>query len=350
MNVHDLWRSELQAEGAVFADEADARWPEHFGRVEDEYAMLTGAAAVVDCSVRARIEIAGGDRATFLHNLCSNEVRKLQPGHGCEAFFLNAKGHIVGHGFILAGQESHTIESAPAQAEALMAQLDRYLIREDVQLHNRTSDWAEFMLGGPQAAEVLQRATGQTPPAEYLTASDVSIAGVPIRLWRVDFTLPASYALLFAADRRLDVYRALTDCGAHPAGRCAWETARVEAGLPIFGQDISDRNLPQEVARDDRALSFVKGCYIGQETVARIDALGHVNRSLTGVKFVGQALPQAGAQLGAAGQVIGDVTSVVYSPKLAAPLALAYVRRGYERPGTALEIDGMSAEVVALPV
>ena len=126
--------------------------------------------------------------------------------------------------------------------------------------------------------------------------------------------------------------------------------ARIERGQPYYGRDIHDRSLPQEVARDAQALSFVKGCYIGQETVARIDALGHVNKTLIGVKFAGEQVPAAGMELTRDGQPVGQVTSAAFSPRLSAPLALAYVRRGSNTPGTKLESPVGPGEVVGLPI
>ncbi len=127
--------------------------------------------------------------------------------------------------------------------------------------------------------------------------------------------------------------------------------ARIEAGTPYYGRDLSDANLPQELAHDARAISFTKGCYIGQETVARLDALGHVNRTLCGVRLAGSEIPPVGTEFtGGAGKSVGQVTSAAFSPRLDAPLALAYVRRGENMPGSRLESSLGSAEVVALPV
>jgi folate-binding protein YgfZ len=143
----------------------------------------------------------------------------------------------------------------------------------------------------------------------------------------------------------------LRDAGARPCGFDALEAARLEAGTPWYGRDITDKNLPQEVARDPLAISFVKGCYIGQETVARIDALGHVNKLLVGVRFPGAShAPEPGTDLTAAGQSVGQITSSALSPKLGHPLALAYIRRGHHEPGTRLDSDQGPAEVIGLPV
>ena len=138
--------------------------------------------------------------------------------------------------------------------------------------------------------------------------------------------------------------------GSDPLRATAVESARLEAGVPLFGHDITADNLPQEVARDARAISFTKGCYLGQETVARIDALGHVNRLLVGLKFAGQAAPPTGTVLLAGQQDVGHVTSAAWSPRLAAPLALAYVRRSHAKKGSTLSSAAGAAEVIELPV
>ena len=146
------------------------------------------------------------------------------------------------------------------------------------------------------------------------------------------------------------VTHALSHAGFAPCQPEAVEIVRVEAGWPVYGRDITDHNLPQEVDRDDLAVSFTKGCYLGQETVARIDALGHVNRKLVGVKFVGAAIPDVGMRLTSDDQEVGQVTSSVFSPRLDSPLALAYVRRAHNAPGTPLQSQVGAAEVVSLPV
>ena len=130
----------------------------------------------------------------------------------------------------------------------------------------------------------------------------------------------------------------------------AFDTARIEAGTPLFGRDITNANLPQEVDRNEQTISFTKGCYLGQETVARIDALGHVNQTLCGVRFQRQVVPEISTELMLDDKKVGRVTSATYSPRLAAPLALAYVRRGHNAVGAALASPIGAAEVIELPL
>jgi len=143
----------------------------------------------------------------------------------------------------------------------------------------------------------------------------------------------------------LDSNRCVIACGLD-----AVETCRIESGMPKYAVDITDANLPQEINRNEQAISFTKGCYLGQETVARIDALGHVNRLLVGVKMESSTVPESGVELTVGEKVVGKVTSSTYSPALKLPLALAFVRREHATDGTKLTLEAGTAEVCSLPV
>jgi hypothetical protein len=177
------------------------------------------------------------------------------------------------------------------------------------------------------------------------------VAGIEASIRRVDITQPGGFLISCARSALAQLWKSLRDGGARPCGAEAFEMTRIEAGTPEYGRDLSDANLPQELARDARAISFTKGCYIGQETVARLDAMGHVNRTLCGVCFAAAEIPLVGTEFhGEAGKSLGQVTSAAFSPRLGAPLALAYVRRGTNTPGSRLESSLGAAEVVALPI
>ena len=313
---------------------------------QTQYNALTRRAGVVDLSDRTQIEFTGADRAKFLHNLCTNAVRDLPAGRGCEAFVLDVKGHIVGHVFLFVGPESVVLETVPGQAEKLLGHFDRYLIREDVQLHDRSTDWAELLLSGANAAAILTN-RGLKVPENRLDQNPAEIAGVQVWLRRVDLAGPVGFLIACRRDDFPGVQNRLST-DAVPCGQEAFETARIEAGTPLYGRDITAENLPQEIDRDRLAISFTKGCYLGQETVARIDALGHVNRLLRLIKFAGETVPPAGTELQAAdsGKPIGHVTSSCWSPKLNAPLAIALIRRGHHEIGNQSKSHFGIAEVV----
>jgi folate-binding protein YgfZ len=195
---------------------------------------------------------------------------------------------------------------------------------------------------GPESTET---AGSQTPVSLFSDAGRLTA-----KLCRVDWTQPAAYLLICARAEADRITTTLENAGAVPCGGEAYESARIEAGTPVYGVDISEANLPQEVARDEAAINFTKGCYIGQETVARIDALGHVNQLLVGVRFSGESVPAPETELSREGKKLGRVTSAVWSPKLGAPLALAYVRRAAVEKGSTLDSKSGEAVVVALPI
>ena len=292
-----------------------------------EYQALKTGRAVVELADWSSISVTGADRQRFLNSFCTNDVKRLVPGSSCEAFFTNVKGKIVGHGLLHCRDAEVVFFGAPNQAPRLVAHLDRYVIREDVQLHDTTGERSYLLIVGGV-------------PAENVNASmSWDIVG------RGD-----SKIIEFDPGEISDVIRGLVAKGFVVAGHQAFEAARIEAGMPRYGVDFTEENLPQEVGRDSQAISFTKGCYLGQETVARIDALGHVNQRLVGVRFSGSEMPGSGMELTRESRIVGAVTSSAFSPKLDAPIALAMVRREANVPGTQLESAIGGCEVVALPI
>ncbi len=315
-----------------------------------QYDALTRHAGLVDLGHRSQIELTGADRAAFLHNLSTNEVRKLSAGAGCETFLTTVQGKTLAHGFIFAGPESLVFETVAAQGAVVLKHLDHYLVSEQVTLVDRGLEWSELLLAGSDSEQLLAGLSDVRLPATRLTHAVGFLAGRPVSLRRVDWLGPLGFLISMASADRAELAQALRHAGAVACADPAFEAARIEWGFPLFGRDITDKNLPQEIARDSLAISFVKGCYLGQETVARIDALGHVNQTLVGVRFEGPEMPEPGVELHSAARVVGEVTSAAFSPHLRAPLALAFVRRGSNAPRTRLTWSGGEAEVVALPV
>ncbi len=315
-----------------------------------QYQALTCGLGMADVSDRTRIDVTGRDRQSFLHNMCTNDVKRLTPGKGCEAFFTNPQGKVLGYANVFCHDDSLLIESVAGQTKPLMTHLDRYIIREDVQLNDRAAEWRELLLASASAADAVATLLGTEPPTESMSHVAGRVAAAAVTVYCSGLAGPRSYLIRCAAADQSEVSQALAGAGAVDCSAEAVEIARVEAGSPYYGRDITEKNLPQEVNRTERAISFTKGCYIGQETVARIDALGHVNRLLVGVSFESDEVPAVGAELLAGGKAIGQVTSAVFSPRLKAPFALAYVRREHAQPATKLESPIGAAEVVLLPL
>ncbi len=292
-----------------------------------EYDAATSGAAIVPLAGWSTLRIAGRDRVTFLHNMCTNDIRGIAVGGQCEAFLTDVKGKIVGHALVLATEDELVLVGVPGQAERLVGHLDRYIIREDVRLEDATSNSAWGLLVGPTA----QRAAESGLPGSPL--KPVLFYAPCVQVWTGGFWVGE-----------------IGNARAKPqaAGGVVWESLRVESGWPLFGVDFDNSNLPQEVGRNSQAISFRKGCYLGQETIARIDALGHVNKGLATVKLSHEAA--VGDELiDADGKPAGRLTSMAWSPKVGAWLALAMARRGVNEPGVQLTCGGHSAAVIATP-
>lgn len=322
----------------------------HFGDPVAEYAALMQTWGVADFSLRTQIEVRGSDRASFIHNLCTAHVKRLQAGQGTEAFITNVQGRTLGLVYVFCTPETLVLETVPGQAPALLPHLDRYHITEDVELLDRSDAWGELLVAGPQAAAGLAELTGAAPPAEYLAHHEATLAGAPAFVRRAAIVQGDCFLLGLPREHLPNVWQTLTEAGAKPVGNQAVEVARVEAGTPWYGVDLTDRNLPQELDRNDLAINFNKGCYLGQETVARLDALGHVNQTLCGLKFDGEQLPTPDTEIEVEGKLAARITSAVLSPKLSGPLALAYVRRGRNTVGISFPTPQGTATVVQLPL
>jgi folate-binding protein YgfZ len=312
----------------------------------EQYSALSYGAGFVDVSSRTQVRITGADRVKFLHGFCTNDIQRLPAGAGCEAFLTGVKGKVIGHVFVFCGDQDLVLETSPGQAEAIIRHLGRYVIREDVRIDDLQTRVAEVFVAGPRSAAPLAGLIGAAVPVEMLAHQTGHVSGVPISVRRVPLAAVPAFLLSYPTERHAELQRQLDEAGVRPCSAEAFDIARIEAGFPWYGRDIFEDCLPQEVNRDAQAISFTKGCYLGQETVARIDALGHVNQKLAGLRWHGSEMLQPGQELTVAGQSIGRVTSAVWSPRVRGVLALAYLRYGFDQPGARLETATGVAEVV----
>ncbi len=307
----------------------------------------------MDRSDRVRIEVKGPDRAKFLHNLTTNEVKRLAVGQGVEAFVTSPQGKTIGHLTLLATEDAILARTDPGGAEGVLPHFQKYGLFDDVEVNDVSSSLFELHLFGPAVEEVLGRIGAEMPGSGELSHLATNIAGVRVRIIRESpLGAPALTLIgdLVDAEGVREVIR--TEAGS------AWtemeldsaEAMRIEAGTPVFGRDVTAENLPQEVARDDRAINFVKGCYLGQETVARIDALGHVNKLLRLLRITGgiDDVPPVGSAIEADGKVVGVVTSSAFSSERGSPVALGYVKLAKSTAGSAVEIQQVGRRVAAV--
>jgi len=312
-----------------------------------DYRRLSADVGLVDLStVRSRGELRGDDRQAFLHNFCTNDIRGLAENAGCEAFLLNAKGHVLFYLFVWRRPDGLVVSAGAGRAAAWIAHLDRYVIREKVTLHDRTTEWGELLIAGPRAEAILRDALQCDAPDVAQASAGVPQAGGVFAV-RTGWTRESNVTLVGPRSAIDECREKLAAAGVNECGFAALDALRIEAGLPLDGIDMSEKNLAQELDRNDRTLHFRKGCYLGQETVARLDALGHVNKTLVRLKFAGvDVVPPAGTELTSAGHAVGQVTSAALSPNLGGAAALADVKQGANSPGTVLQSNVGDAEVL----
>ena len=296
------------------------------------YRALTETCGLVDRSERGKLALTGPDAKTFLQGQITNDVEGLEPGRGCYAAFLTHKGKMLGDLRVLDLGDELLLDTERVALQDLFNMIRRYKLGSDVELHKRTLEWGLLSLIGPQTETFGLEAEHDNRRAE--------IAGQPVVLVRtdvgVDVFVPAESKAVVAAE-----------LGVPEVDEATAEIVRVERGRPRYGAELDDGVIPQEAGLNERAVSFTKGCYVGQETVARLHYRGKPNRHLRGLRLSAPATPGDELRLGE--KVVGRVGTVVDSP-VHGPIALALVRREAAPGDTVTVAEGeVTAEVVALP-
>ena len=299
--------------------------------MSEGYEALRHGAAWWDVSVRGRIVARGRDRARLLHNLTSNEVKKMQPGQGCYAFLLTPQGRIQADVTLLCFAEHFLIDTEPELREKVQQLIRKYIIADQVELEDVSAAMGSIAIEGRGAAEVLRKIGAPASESAYqhqpwadATVAAVSVTGQP------------GFRIYCDASRTQAIAQQIAAAGAVEAGEEDVRAVRIENGRPRYGDDIRETTLPQET-QQMHAVSFTKGCYLGQEIVERIRAQGHVNKKLVRLRGDGPLAP--GGKLSANGADAGEITSA------AGTAALGYVRANFADPGTELDAGGEKARV-----
>lgn len=345
---------------AEFVEDRGWLVPAHYGDPVAEYRLTRQQASLFDLSHHGKVDLLGPDAVAFFHNLSSNDIRALKPGEGCEAFLATAKAKLVAHLLVYRssspdGVPSLWLDCAPGKNEKVIKHLDHFLISEQVELLDRTRDFAQLLLAGPAAIGVLNQAAGeQFPTLREHQHRDQTLAGAmacqirqhdPLGVPGFDVVCPGA-----AAEKLWDLLRT---AGARPAGKEAYDCLRIEAGTPEDGIDFDENNLVMELGRTERAISFTKGCFPGQEPIVRSRDIGHVNWSLKGLRLSVATPVPAGTKIFRDGNEVGRITSSAFSPRFGKAIALAFIRRGSDPAGTAVEVavgdERWPAEVSSLP-
>jgi folate-binding protein YgfZ len=320
-----------------------------FGDVRAEFAVLISGCGVYDLGERANISLTGGDRVRWLNGMVTNNVRDLAPGHGVYAFLLNPQGHILGDLYAYNLGESLLVDTDQAQTEKILAVFDKYIIMDDVEVTDLSKKLAAIGLAGPNSLATLRAAGFEVSSLAPLQFVDLIWQQMNVALVRSDNRNVESFELCSAPENVEKLYAALVQAGAKPAGTVAVELLRIAAGIPRYGVDIRERDLPQETEQE-RALSFVKGCYVGQEIVERIRSRGQVRRKFSGFEVQG-ALPAPGSKIQLDGKDVGEITSAASLPLAGGDrrVVLGYIRREAATAGKVVNAGGSEARVANLP-
>lgn len=341
----------------------EARWtevngasvPEHYGNAAEEYRRLRNSAAVLDLSYRGRICVLGNDRIRFLNGQVTNNIAALKPGEGCYAALVTGKAKLVSDLNIQILQDEVLLDFEPGLTESVSNWLEKYIIADDVQVVDVAPTYGLLSVQGPAASQTMQLLnlgiTAPDAPMHHVhhvdpTLGDIYVVNQPrlqssgYDLFVPNSALPALFERLLAAAR---------ETGGGVAGWKAMETVRIEAGIPRFGADMDSSNLPTEAGLESRAISYHKGCYIGQEVISRIRTYGQVAKTLRGLRlaFDLPRLPAKGHKLFKADREVGYITSAVFSPSVNTNIALGYVRREFNQTGATLtlRIDSQESDV-----
>jgi folate-binding protein YgfZ len=390
--IHPLHALHEQAEATFLPYGSDIQVVESYGEVEAEYAAIRKAAALMDAPHRSVVILTGKDRLSFLHNKVTNDTNRLTPGTGCYAYLLNLKGRIVMDMNILQTEEATLVELDRRLVPDFLASMEKYIFTEDVRILDGSEQLGRLTLLGPKAHLLLEQVldAGVGTLGDPLRHAKRTLGKATVTVFRNDLAGEAQYELIVPRDGLVSLWQILHEAGGHDDGEhdaatkgpvplraigwSAFNTARIEAGTPLYGIDITDNYLPMETAHWYlRAVSVTKGCYLGQEIVARMHAHNTVARMLVGLRVAGDKLPLAGTDIsdptpsaagGGAGrdassrQQVGIITSSCMSPMLGnAPIALGYVKKAYvpnaSAPAKPVDVlaEGTHAEatVVTLP-
>jgi folate-binding protein YgfZ len=284
--------------------------------------------------------------------MLTNDVRSLAPSTGVAAAFLTNKGKLVSDLLVFKADDLFLLQMERARAEPFRTALERYIISEDVTLESRLDTEATFSLEGPRASAILAELAGVAASdldgLAHLHFRSLELVGVPVRVVAQGRELTPRFDVTANPEGAKSLLARILEGGALPGGEQVRETRRLEASRPRFGVDMDESHLPLEAGLDE-ALSFQKGCYIGQEYVVRIAHRGHVNKKLSGLKLAGGDPPPPGSPVTRGAEEVGRVTSSAFSPAFGEVLAFAYLNRGHWEPGTELTVGGRTANVSPLP-
>jgi folate-binding protein YgfZ len=304
------------------------------------YKAATEGAAVAEKDSFGVVKLTGTERVSWLQGMITNDVQKLAAGAGCYAAHLTPQGKMVAQMSVLMDEDAVWLSLERAVIPKLIAAFEKLLIMEDVQIADMSSDYSILALFGPKGRVVLDKWLGEASNLQEAYShrkfeqSRVVVSEIEYDIW-------------VPRDQVDGVVRSLVDSGAIAIDHGTWDVLRTEAGIPVFGVDIDESTTMPEIG--SRGINYDKGCYIGQEVVAKVKYIGHVNRKFVGLTFSGKEVPELKSAIRKGGREVGYITTALFSPRLNKPIALGFVSRSAYVPGTEVEVGMSSAVIVDLP-
>lgn len=345
--------------GASYEEVAGWNVPAHYGDWRAEYQAVQSGVGLADLSHRGKIRVTGDDRVKWLQSLLSNDLLALQPGQGRYSSFLTHKGKMITYVRCYMQTDAVLLEDVGDLGDHTFTALRKFLLYgTKAKMENGAESWGLLLVSGPKAVQTVQAAfgvnCGDLKPVNFVTAQ---IGGQQALVIRTEETGEIDVEILLPADAVVSAWNTLTEAGAafgiKPIGRHAREALRMEAGIPHAGPDLNEEIVPPEAGLEGKAFSLNKGCYPGQEVVARMDTYGNVRRHLVGLVLKDSAVPPKGAKLFSSDREVGWVSSATFSPQQNAVIAFGFPLRDFSTPDTVLsvEIEGKKhdATVKALP-
>lgn len=337
--------------GAVLSERDGWSVPASYGDSAAEYSLVrdTGGAGLIDLSSRARIEVSGAEAVQFLNGLVTNDMKTLADGAWMLAAFPTPQGRLISSTRVLRRNDSFLFDTEAVSRASLFKTLERFTLAGDFRVADRTEDLAHLSIQGASGTEVISQALGhEAASVERGRVMTTRWKDATLSIIRATHTAEDGFDLFVDAAQAAPLWDTLVNAGARPVGFDALEILRIEAGLPRYGVDMDETNIVTEAGLDD-AVSYTKGCYTGQEIIARIHWRGHVAKKLAGLLFNEEAEVEREAKIMTAdGKEIGRITSKTFSPRLKRTIALGYVKYDYLAPGTQVRVSVGDKEREAL--
>lgn len=334
--------------GADFREEDGWRVPANYSDGESEYASVRDdGAGLIDLSTRGRIRVIGSEALMFLNGLVTNDMKTLDENCWMSAVFPNVQGRILAAVRIARTMSGYLIDTEGTTHDRVLKTIERFTLAGDFKVADITDSTTMVSVQGKSAKEIVEKIAGEATALDQNGARDIQWRDEPLTLMRSTHTAEDGFDLIVPTENATALWDNLVEAGAHPTGYDAFEKLRIEAGIPRFGRDMDETNVVTETNLDD-AISYTKGCYLGQEIIVRIKHRGHVAKKLTGLVFDREVPLEPSTPVQSdAGAEVGRITSATFSPALNRTVALAYIKHEFLNPGTAVRINSSAGQTTA---